>query len=55
MQKKSMTVCAMCEIYLKYILKWGRKRTGMKPETASLRISIVGTEVFISTENDVLM
>ena len=42
-QKKSMTVCAMCEIYTKYILKCVRKRTGMEPETALLRISIVGT------------
>ena len=42
-QKKSMTVCAMCEIYTKYILKCGRKGTGMEPETALLRISIVGT------------
>ena len=43
MQKKSMTVCAMYEIYTKYILKCVRKRTGMEPETALLRISIVGT------------
>ena len=38
-----MTVCAMCEIYTKYILKCVRKRMGMEPETALLRISIVGT------------
>ena len=35
-QKKSMTVCAMCEIYTKYILKCVRKRTRMEPETAKL-------------------
>ena len=42
-QKKSMSVSAMCEIYTKYILKCMRKRTGKEPETALLRISIVGT------------
>ena len=42
-QKKSMTVCAMCEIYTKYILKCVRKGTGKEPKTALLRISIVGT------------
>ena len=55
MQKKSITVCAMYEIYTKYILKCVRKRTGMEPETALLRISIVGTEVSVSAEIDVLM
>ena len=33
----------MCEIDTKYILKCVRKRTGKEPETALLRISIVGT------------
>ena len=43
MQKKSMTVCAMCEINTKFILKCVIKRTGMDPETVLLIATIVGT------------
>ena len=43
MQKKSVTVCAMYEIYTKFILKCVTKRTGMEPETVFVIASIVGT------------
>ena len=42
-QKKSMPVCAMYEIYTKYFLKCVTKRTGMEPETVLLIATIVGT------------
>ena len=42
-QKKSMTVCAMYEIYTKFILKCVTKRTGMEHETVLLIATIVGT------------
>ena len=43
MQKKSMTVCTMYEIYTKFILKSVTNRTGMEPETDFVIASIVGT------------
>ena len=48
-----MTVCAMYEIYTKYILKCVTKRTGMEPETVLLIATIVGTEVSVTTCVDV--
>ena len=48
-----MTVCAMYEIYTKYILKCVTKRTGMEPETVLLIATIVGTEVSVTPVVDV--
>ena len=43
MQKKSVTVCTMYEIYKKFILNCVTKWTGMEPETDFVIASIVGT------------
>ena len=42
-QKKSMTVCTMYEMYIKFILTCVTKWTGMEPETDFVIASIVGT------------
>ena len=52
-QKKSMTVCTMYEIYIKFILNYVTKWTGMEPETDFVIASIVGTEVSVTTCVDV--
>ena len=48
---KSMTVCAMYSIFVKYIQKIFEKRAGMEPETDLFdlyKASIVGTEVLVT-------
>ena len=37
-----MTVCTMYEIYIKFILNWVIKWSGMEPETDFVLASIVG-------------